>query len=579
MSKTPNYDSKVKEILDATEPGERVCELTGEKWQMTQEEIGWYKKFNVPPSKRSPLTRMKQLVSFYIMYQFWYQTHPETGKQFVSAIHPNSGFKALPDQEWYAKDFLDNNSVVNAQTSLLDQLVTLQKNVPLPGTKFIKEPVNSIVLASMGDVNSYFNLACRSKNSLFSVDSFDIENCSEISASTQIKNSFHVVQSHRLYKVRFALQCLDCMECDFIFDCHNCSYCFGATNKRNRQYIWFNEQLSKEDWEQKHAEVNLGCRSNLESWKLKFTSLMKEQTIFPESFKEHCTNVVGDYMNNATDCKYVVNGIDGPFRNIYYGTYLYDNSYDCAFVAAPVAANNIYCTNTAVSSANVKFCHTVKDSQNMEYCIYCYNCENCFACVGLQRKKFCILNKQYSEEGYWQKVDELKCAMLDRGEYGEPLPLSLLLVYPLYCGAPIIYMSDADEMKKLGARVYEPESMGAAGPEPDMDKVVQTNAIPDCIDGLSDEWINKPIFDEGFNRKFAFIKPEIDFYRAQKLAPANVHFVKRVLDLIQEQGSAVFFETNCSQCNKSIISTKNKHYPERKIYCRDCYLKYLEQYG
>jgi len=29
MSKTPNYDAKVKAILDATIPGERVCELTG----------------------------------------------------------------------------------------------------------------------------------------------------------------------------------------------------------------------------------------------------------------------------------------------------------------------------------------------------------------------------------------------------------------------------------------------------------------------------------------------------------------------------------------------------------------------
>ena len=40
MSKTPNYDAKVKTILDTLEPGERTCELTGEKWEMTEEEIG-----------------------------------------------------------------------------------------------------------------------------------------------------------------------------------------------------------------------------------------------------------------------------------------------------------------------------------------------------------------------------------------------------------------------------------------------------------------------------------------------------------------------------------------------------------
>ena len=38
-SKTPKYDAKVKEILDATKPGERTCELSGQKWDMSEEEI------------------------------------------------------------------------------------------------------------------------------------------------------------------------------------------------------------------------------------------------------------------------------------------------------------------------------------------------------------------------------------------------------------------------------------------------------------------------------------------------------------------------------------------------------------
>ena len=51
--------------------------------------------------------------------------------------------------------------------------------------------------------------------------------------------------------------------------------------------------------------------------------------------------------------------------------------------------------------------------------INCRNINNCFACVGLRKKRFCIFNVQYSEEEYWQRVDELKCVMLERGEYGE----------------------------------------------------------------------------------------------------------------------------------------------------------------
>ena len=100
MSKTPNYDQKVKAILDDLTPGERTCSMTGEKWTMTEEEIGWYKKFNVPPSKVSPLTRWKHHGAWYVGYQYWYQRHPETRKPIICTVHPATGIKVLPDKEW-----------------------------------------------------------------------------------------------------------------------------------------------------------------------------------------------------------------------------------------------------------------------------------------------------------------------------------------------------------------------------------------------------------------------------------------------------------------------------------------------
>src|SRR3989338_6521559 len=105
MSRTPKYDAKVKEILDDMRPGERTCALSGEKWLMDEEEIGWYKKFNVPPHPWSPETRVKEVVGYFEMYQFWYRTHPETGKKFVSTVHPSTGIHSLPDEEWFGRDF------------------------------------------------------------------------------------------------------------------------------------------------------------------------------------------------------------------------------------------------------------------------------------------------------------------------------------------------------------------------------------------------------------------------------------------------------------------------------------------
>lgn len=42
------------------------------------------------------------------------------------------------------------------------------------------------------------------------------------------------------------------------------------------------------------------------------------------------------------------------------------------------------------------------------YCHNCYNCYNCYMCVGLENKKYCILNEQYTKEEYEKKMKELR---------------------------------------------------------------------------------------------------------------------------------------------------------------------------
>ena len=100
MSHTPHYDEKIKVILDALQPGERVCVVTGEKWIMDEREIDWYRKFNVPPSHYSPLTRMRLLTNTFSGGQWWYNRHAETGKPIICGIHPGTGVRVLPDKEW-----------------------------------------------------------------------------------------------------------------------------------------------------------------------------------------------------------------------------------------------------------------------------------------------------------------------------------------------------------------------------------------------------------------------------------------------------------------------------------------------
>jgi hypothetical protein len=236
MTKTPNYDARVSQILAKTKPGERVCALTGEKWMMTDEEIGWYKKFNVPPHDWSPETRMKQVVGYFEMYQFWYRRHPDTGTKHLSSIHPSTKIHSLPDEDWFGRDFSNFQKMVDLRRSFFDQMYVLLLQVPIPASRHIEKPVNSITISSFGDVNSLFVCACKSKNSMYSTDVYHLEDSLECSAGSYISNSFRVLQSHRIHHCQFVHISFDCLDSSFLFDCRNCQNCFGASNKRNKKW-------------------------------------------------------------------------------------------------------------------------------------------------------------------------------------------------------------------------------------------------------------------------------------------------------------------------------------------------------
>ena len=137
----------------------------------------------------------------------------------------------------------------------------------------------------------------------------------------------------------------------------------------------------------------------------------------------------------------------------------------------------------------------------------CYNCENCFGCVGLIRKSFCIFNKQYEEAEYWCRVDELKCAMLDRGEYGEFFPAKFS---PSYWAVSVglLYQIEDAEATKLGALMLNPESAGALGELPAGAIMRSSDELLDNISETEiDVWGGQPMMDPVEKRRYALPKP------------------------------------------------------------------------
>jgi hypothetical protein len=369
------------------------------------------------------------------------------------------------------------------------------------------------------------------------------------------------------------------MDSCFLFDCRNCKNCFGATNKRKREYLWFNEQLSKEEWERRRLQVDLGKRSVEQAMIGKFEALLISDTVWPENFNEKTEKSSGEYLTNALNCSLCFFA-DGSCVHNYQTAWLFGDSQENAFDWCPCdSCQTCFCALVYFSN-ELKFCFRCRACDSCEYCMMCTDCKNCFACIGLSRKEFCIFNKQYSEEEYWKQVDDLKCTMLDHGEYGKFFPPEFSTTYPPEGGAVIYCGVDEQELSVLGGNKFDPNAQGATKKESiDVSSIHHVKEIPDSVDDLIDDWIGAPIYDEQAKRTFSFLRPEVEYYRQFRIAPPNIHFIGRLHQVSQAGQLAILENQICSKCEKSIITSKNNKYPDRKVYCRECYLRYLEQNG
>src|SRR3989338_7316330 len=569
MSHTPNYDKKVQEILASTKPGERTCALTGEKWMMDEREIGWYKKFNVPPSKMHPHTRWQLAIGQYIGYQWWWNKLPETGKPLLATTLPATGLKVLSDKEWYAKDFA-NGFTYEVNKPFFEQWRQLQLATPVTASHNFVEVENSIAAVSHGAINSYFTLASTSRDSLFTVNTESERSCL-INWSSGIQDSYMVSDAHNVFSSSYVLDSDAISHSDFVFGSDDLEFCFGASNQKHKKYLWFDEQLTESEWKKRRAAVDFSSRSKLQALEDTFFRWLDTEVVWPEIMTVNSPGCTGEYLVQCLDCVHSYSCAWGV-RDCYWVIHNYDRSERCAFLVGGATCEDVYYSVSNKDCSNVKFSGYLKECEDVEYSMNCENCEDCFGCVGLRHKKFHIFNKGYSEEEYWKRLDELKCAMLDRGEYGEFFPISFSPSYQPYGGGPIFLHTTPEELTQLWALEFDPESQDATGellsraqnPTP-------SSQIPDGVDAHPEQWIGKPMLDEKNHRRFTYLASEVEFYQKHGLPLPEEHFIHRILKLYSLSNAALFEERHCEKCKKRVTIAHNSVFPNRKIYCISCY--------
>jgi hypothetical protein len=579
-TKTPKFSELMEKYfseLELDEQGgqERVCRVSGKKFYITAEDIEFYKKMQVPLPTLSPNERTRKKLGFFNIYNLFFNKSAKTGKKIVSIYPKNTPYKIWEYQLWNSDEFNPFNYGVDYdyEKSFFKQYKKFQLQVPRTNLNIINA------------INSNFtNYVNNVKNCYLVTDAKDAEDCQHSTYAVGSKNchfSYGATKSDACYEcnmVQNSYKCFfvefsnDCIESSFLFDCRNCQNCFMSSNLRHQNYVFYNQQLSKSEYQEKMKGINFGNREEIEKLQQDFFKL-KKKAIHRANNNEKNINCTGDYLKNSKNCHSCFFVFESENMAYCVGNLKHKDSYD---MVGGVGSELSYETMSVnAGSYQTKFSTTVTDLRNSEYCDYCKNCFDCFACIGLKNKKFCIFNKQYSEEEYWQKLDEIKTKMLKDGEYGEFFPKELAPIsYNISVATSYGGYDDLEIAKKYGYKIEEVEE-----PNPDTQNEINIDEIPDDIKDVTDDILTKVIIDEKNNKKFKYTKEELEFHRKYNLALPTEHYSAILARKRIALGPIDFNPKyrNCAKCNEKTQVTFPENHPDAplKVYCEKCYNEVL----
>ena len=229
-------------------------------------------------------------------------------------------------------------------------------------------------------------------------------------------------------------------------------------------------------------------------------------------------------------------------------------------------AELLYEQHACNKNVDCKFSNISYENNKCEYIDLVYNTQNCFGCVGLKRKKYCVLNKQYTKEEYEELVPKIIEHMKKTGEWGEFFPASL---------SPFAY-NETVAQEYFPLTKEEAEKRGYKWKEEDTKNYKeQTYEIPDDIKDVPDSICKEILACERTGKNYKIQKAELKFYKKMNLPIPRLHPDERHKDRMKLRNPRKLWSRQCDTCKCNLQTTFAPERPE-KILCEDCYLKIVD---
>ncbi len=507
--------------------------------------------------------RLKHHLSFWVFGKFKKSISDLSGESVITVLSNKTRYPLYTSHEWWgdAWDPMSFGQDYDSGKSFFNQLQELQEKVPRPHQtgenntncdwcEDIWESKNCYLTRSAVkcDNVSYGYRIVESKDSVDVVNSFNLQ------------NSYSCFACHSSFNLNFSENSKDCIDSYFLFDCRNCQNCFMSWNLRNKQYCIRNKQYTKEAYEKELKNIKLDSYKNIEDLKNEFENILKKEAIHRENFNLKTTDSVGNYLTNCDKCINMFSFENAQnSRNSMRGI----STKDCIDQAGTWRDENSGNNSCVTGGYQIKY-SAWSDARYSEYLDLCIECEYCFGCVGLRKKKYCILNKQYTKEQYENLKDEIIKDMTNTGEYGKFLPYSMSPCDYNF-SQNIIYFpnSKKEEILKNGGYWSDEDLSSGDG--------VSSLDLPDSVLDTDSAISKQALICPETKYRFNIAQPEYGFYKRKNFALPRIHFDLRIIKKAQKVAVFKSYPYKCFYCKVDIMAYYPPEWGYQKIACEECY--------
>jgi len=601
-------DIKIREKAD--------CIYCGENFIITDLEQDLLEKHRFKNPEHCPTCNFKILNSYFNDKHLYHRVDSQTWKKIVSIYSPEYDWKVIEANN-YKKFILDDWWFFfkkEISDDIFKDFAELNKIFPKPSRFIYSWLENADFSSHVGWAKNLYLSYCVFTDCENIFHSFRVLGwCRNVFSSYNIVWSSNVYNSRNIWdshNISFSDTIKNWSNILYSRDMVSCNDCIFSCNQINSKYKIFNKQYSKEEYLILEKEIinklNWNQKNELISNYEKFLkSEFIEETISMNNNEKVVSDTVYDSKNsfNCFTWNWLENCINVMTS--------WDKSDDTIINVINSVESGVNCENAIWSNSfwvnlyNIFFSFSISlECKNIYYSADLETCEEMMFCVWLKNKKYCILNKQYEKEKYFELKEKVIDKLVSENKWWNTLglefknfPYNDTLSYDYFKINKIINFDKSETIVDKNAiwtiTILEDKFLSDAILDlwwkekikikfrtknkeiniPENASTIKTDELPE-ISKADKSILDKVIICEESGRPFRIIEQELDFLKKKWFPLPRIHHELRIEKLVNSRPFGELFSQKCDKCwedNPSVFKEK----PDYKLYCEWCYKDFM----